>query len=364
MPPLTIMLKPASSACNMACSYCFYHDESNKRSVANYGMMSENTLREIIRKTIFRAEKSISYMYQGGEPLLRGIDFFQKAIELQQKYNKNQLMIYNALQTNATLITEEWCQFFAKNNFLIGVSVDGTPSVHNSNRVYADGQPTYNDIEHAINLLEKYHIEYNILTVVTKNVTDNIEDIYRFYKSKNWMYQQYILCLPPLGEAPSNQAYSPTPTEYGTFLIQLYDMWCKDIANNPSTAPSIRQFENYKMLQMGIPAESCDMRGNCSNMLVVESDGSAYPCDFFMTDEYKLGNFHFDRLDDFDQKRKELAFVEKSKLHSNQCLNCEYHWLCRCGCQRVRFQVPSENRYMNYYCESFKMFFDHVKSLQ
>lgn len=364
MPPLTIMLKPSSSACNMSCAYCFYHDESNRRAVANYGMMSEDTLREIIRKTIFRAEKSISYIYQGGEPLLRGIDFFEKAIELQQKFNKNKLIINNALQTNATLINEEWCRFFAKNNFLIGVSVDGTPSVHNSNRVYFDGQPTYNDIERAINLLNKYHVEYNILTVVSKTVAVNIEEIYQYYKNKNWMYQQYILCLPPLDEAPTNQFHSPSTYEYGNFLIKLYDMWCKDIADKYTTAPSIRQFENYRMLQMGYPAESCDMRGNCSNMLVVESDGSVYPCDFYMIDEYKLGNFISDRLDDFDKKRKELGFVEKSKLHSAQCLSCEYHWLCRCGCQRNRFLIPSENRYMNYYCESFKMFFDHVKSLQ
>lgn len=360
MPPLTIMMKPSSSACNMACKYCFYHDESSKRSVANYGMMSEDTLRNVIRRTIFRAEYSITYVYQGGEPLLRGIDFYRKAVELQKKYNKNNLIINNCLQTNGTLIDEEWCRFFGENDFLIGVSVDGLPDIHDSARVYQDGRPTYKDVEAAISLLKEYDIEYNILTVVNKSVARNITDIYKYYMDKGWMYQQYILCLPPLGEEPAGQEHAPSAAEYGDFLIMLYDMWNRDINDKYVTAPSIRQFENYRMLQLGIPAESCDMRGICSENIVVEADGSVYPCDFYMTDEYRLGNFNTDRMDDIDCKREEIQFVAKSRLVSDTCHTCRYYYYCRCGCQRSRALIPSENRYINHYCDSYKMFFEHL----
>ncbi|WP_050640265.1 anaerobic sulfatase maturase [Faecalicatena contorta] len=356
---ISVLMKPSSGMCNMRCDYCFYCDETQNRMQTNYGFMTERTLKNVIRKTMLQADKVISYAFQGGEPTLCGIEFFQKCIELEKKYNKNRIIVHNALQTNGMLIDEKWCQFLKDNHFLVGISLDGTQEVHDAYRHDQVGNPTFERICHSIDLLEKYEVDYNILTVVNRRVASQIGEIYKFYKRKKFQYQQYIVCLEPLQEQHGQREYAISPKQYGKFLIELFQLWYRDWKNG--TQPYIRQFDNYLGIIMGYQPEACDQRGTCGIQTVVEADGSVYPCDFYMLDEYRLGNFNFNRLDDINAKRIELKFIERSLRLEKKCIECAYYSLCRGGCQRNRDLLEATGEYKNYYCESYRMFFKSCK---
>lgn len=359
MPPISVMIKPASGLCNMNCVYCFYHDEISKRDQQSKSFMTFETLRNVIRRTMLRADGMVSYAYQGGEPLLRGIDFFHQAMEYQQQYNGKRLAVSNALQTNGLLIDEKWCEFFRTNNFLIGISVDGIKQTHDTWRRDTRGQGTYDRIIENIKLLDKFGVEYNILTVVNQQTAASIELIYDDYKQRGWHYQQYILCMESLGEGHGKKRFAISPDDYGDFLIKLFDLWYRDFLEGKQ--PYIRQFENYIMMMLGYRAEACDQGGTCSIQYVVEADGNVYPCDFYALDEWLLGNFNSDQLDVIDRSREQLGFVERSQKLDPQCLSCEYFSLCRGGCQRYRELLPvpagEEEIYYNYYCTAYKSFF-------
>ena len=356
MPPISVLIKPSSCLCNMSCEYCFYCDESQNRSQDSYGFMTEQTLKNVIRKTMLHANGMVCYAFQGGEPTLRGLDFFKKAIYYQKQYNKNHISVYNSLQTNGYLLTDEWCHFFKQNNFLIGLSVDGTEKIHNLLRHSKEGTNTFQRVLRSAKLMDQYQVNYNILTVVTPPIVKNVFKIYDFYKKQGWYYQQYIACLDPLYEERGSKTYSLTPELYGEFLIALFEIWYKDYKQGKQ--PYIRQFENYVGLAAGIIAESCDQRGICGIQNVVEADGSVYPCDFYVLDQYRLGNFNEDQIAQMNQKRIEIGFIERSQRLDLQCMECPYYKLCRGGCQRCRDFNPDTGLYSNYFCRSYKMFFD------
>ena len=357
MPAISVMIKPSSGMCNMSCDYCFYRDETQKRSQESYGFMSEKTLKNVIRKTMLRAEGMISYAFQGGEPTLRGLAFFQKVVEYQNQYNKNKIQVHNALQTNGLLIDEDWCRFLKENHFLVGVSLDGTKEIHDTYRhTRKEGGPTFDLVCSAIRLMESYGVDFNILTVVNQTAAENIQEIYSFYRQKKWNYQQYIACLDPLDEPHGQNEYSLAPEQYGQFLIRLFRLWYKDWKKGRQ--PYIRQFENYIGILLGHFPEACDQRGTCSIQNVVEADGSVYPCDFYMLNDYCLGNFNENRLDEIDARRKEIGFLERSLKLDPDCKHCAYYRLCRGGCQRNRDWAPEIQAYQNYFCQSYRMFFD------
>ena len=384
---ISVMLKPASGQCNMHCDYCFYCDEMEQRAQASYGFMSEETLQNVIRKTMLNADREISFSYQGGEPTLAGLAFFEKAIELQGKYNRNGIRVHNALQTNGYALNEKWCQFFARHQFLIGLSIDGVQETHNAyrhKRMLQDdsakkinapeeenaGQGqfqiqqnlkikktgTYEYALRAAGLLTRYNVDFNILTVVNRQTAARIEDIYEDYRRRGWNYQQYIVCLPPLEQAPSDSVYVLSPEEYGDFLIRLFHLWYRDWKK--SRQPYIRQFENWIGMLAGYPPEACDHYGTCGIQYVVEADGSVYPCDFYMLDEYWLGNLNESRVAQLDGARQAIRFVERSMALDPACKDCIYYPLCRGGCQRCRERVPGQNTYRNLWCKSYRMFFD------
>lgn len=357
MPVISVLMKPVSGLCNMSCDYCFYCDVANKRSQESFGFMSEQTLKNIIRKTMLRAQGAISYAYQGGEPTLRGVEFFEKAVQLQKQYNKNGIRVYNAFQTNGYHIDDKWCRFFAENHFLVGVSVDGIEKTHDAYRHDRMGNGTYERVLQATKLMDEFEVDYNILTVANRKVANHIQEIYQSYKRNGWKYQQYIACLEPLGEEHEKKEYSLPKKQYGIFLTELFEMWYEDWKRGEE--PYIRQFDNYMGIIKGYQAEACDLRGICGIQNVVEADGSVYPCDFYMLDEYKIGNFNEDCLDEIDRKREENGFVEQSKKLNPGCRECRYTKLCNGGCQRHREAVPGTEYYENYLCSGFQLFFDN-----
>lgn len=353
MPPINVLIKPASGNCNLRCEYCFYYDTMSKRDQPSYGFMTEDTLEAMMKRIFAYAEGECTIAYQGGEPTLIGLPFFRKSIELQKKYNVNHIKVYNALQTNGYYTDKEWAEFFIENDFLIGVSLDGGPKVHDRYRKNAKGEGSFYKIMENIELFKKTGVTFNILSVVNGKTAPQIEKTYAFYKKNGLNYLQFIACLDPLLEEPGQREYSLTPEVYGEFLIKLFDLWYEDLQQGKQ--PYIRQFENYIAMLLGQVPESCDMRGICGMQYVVEADGTVYPCDFYVLDEYRLGNFNSNTIEEIDKKREEIGFIEKSRNHEEACSSCSYYPLCRGGCRRNR---QEQKPYHQYFCRSYQMFFE------
>lgn len=353
-----LLIKPSSGMCNLNCRYCFYHDIMEKRDRRSYGFMEDATLEEVIKKGIACAEKECAIAFQGGEPTLIGLDFYKKVVALQKKHNPRKIVIHNAIQTNGIGLDEAWADFLRENHFLVGISLDGTREAHDHNRLDARGEGTFDRVMETIRLFDARHVEYNILTVVNRQTAKKVSRIYRFYKENHLEYLQFIPCLDPLGEEPGKQEYSLTPKEYGTFLNRLFDLWYQDLKNGKPV--SIRQFENYIEMMLGYPPEACGMSGVCGYQHVVEADGSVYPCDFYVLDRYRLGSLLETDMEGINRKRKELGFIEQSMAVDPKCKSCRYYSLCRGGCRRHRTVTKDGQLGLNYFCESYQMFFDYA----
>lgn len=346
---LSIMMKPASSSCNLKCEYCFYLDEAVNRKSPNRGLMNEETIENVVRKA-FAEDCGISFIFQGGEPSLVGFDWFTRFIEIENNYKKEDSIISHFFQTNGTSIDSKWAKFFKENNFLVGVSYDGHNRIHDIHRRQVNGEKSSRLVTRGINYLEEEGVDYNILTVVTNEVAQNIDIVFKGLLAKGTYYQQYIACLDALQESTENKWLSPKI--YGEFLVRLFDLWTDSIAKGYNV--SIRLFNNFISILMGYAPEACDMMGNCSPQYVVEADGDIYPCDFYCLDEYKLGNINKQTFSDFDAKRTEIGFIERSLTKSEECLECKYFNLCRGGCPRYMNKETHKFRF----CDSYKMLFD------
>lgn len=358
MYPLSLLIKPASGYCNFKCKYCFYEDVTDNREVQCYGFMSTKTLEQIVKKALKFAKDECAFTFQGGEPTLVGLDFYKDLIKFQKKYNKRGLKIYNSIQTNGYVIDKEWAKFLRNNNFLVGISLDGTKEINDINRIDANREGTYDKIIETIELFNKYKVEYNILTVVTSDVAKNIKNIYEFYKENKFSYQQYIPCLDPIGEKRGAHEYSLTPKLYGQFLKNLFDLWYEDMINGKFVYN--RYFENIVGIIKGFRPEACGMIGHCAIQNVIESDGSIYPCDFYVLDEYKIGNLTEEDFEDIEVKRKESKFISSSLKVDDSCMKCKWKNICRGGCRRDRDEKMDGNLSINYFCESYKEFFQYA----
>lgn len=358
MPPIQLLVKPSSGNCNMRCEYCFYYDIAENRKQASYGFMSGETLEQMIKKTLEYAEGECTIAYQGGEPTLCGLDFFKKSLEFEKRYNLHGVTIHHAIQTNGYRLTEEWAEFLAENHFLAGISLDGSKDTHNAYRKNAGGEDTFFDVLKTVDLFRRHRVEFNILTVVNRRTAMKIRKIYQFYKKNQFDYLQFIPCLDPLGETRNSREYSLTSELYGQFLKELFDLWYDDLLKGEQ--PYIRQFENYIAILMGGRPEACDQSGVCNYQYVVEADGEVYPCDFYVLDEYKLGNFNTCQIPEIDKKRHEIGFLEYSLTDHEPCKVCKYYAVCRGGCRRHRTIQGADGSYGNVFCEGYQSFFEYA----
>lgn len=357
MPALQLLIKPASGLCNMRCAYCFYCDITQKREVPSYGIMTQEALETVIRKALEYADFSCGFTFQGGEPTLAGLAFFKKAVELQKKYNYKNVKINNAIQTNGYGIDEKWCRFLSENHFLTGLSIDGIKSTHDIYRKNAEGGDTFLRIMETAAMFNRFSVEYNILTVVNARTARKAKKIYEFYRKNGFCYQQYIACLDPVFEKQGEQEYSLTPKLYGEFLKELFDLWYLDL--QWGRQPYIRQFENYIAILLGRQPESCEQRGICGIQHVVEADAEVYPCDFYVLDDYRLGNLKKVGFEEIQRKREEIRYIQNSANHDEECKSCPYFALCRGGCARHRVDNKEDRGMRNYFCEGYKLFFAH-----
>lgn len=355
MPAVNVMIKPASGLCNLRCEYCFYANEMAHRSQASFGIMSDETTEAVVRETLGFAEKSCTFAFQGGEPTLVGLDYYRRFLEFENKYNQNHVKIHHALQTNGYLLDEEWCRFLAEHHFLVGLSLDGIRPTHDAYRRHANGDETYFHTLDKAKLLQEHGVDFNILTVVHARTAPRIRRIYESYRRQGFQWQQYIACLDPIGAAPGSMNYSLTPEMYGQFMIDLFDCWKEDVYRG--TTPAIRQFENYIGILRGILPESCEQRGICSVQHVVEADGSVYPCDFYVLDEYRMGNLKEESFLAIHERIRSSFFLQNADNHTVQCRKCRWFSLCRGGCRRHREQQGTDFG-LNYFCKAYQMFFE------
>lgn len=357
MRDFSLLLKPASGTCNMQCKYCFYRDEMVHRACGDCGIMSAEIMEIIIQKALDETEQSCSFIFQGGEPTVAGLSFFEQFVSCADRCNKKSVEIHYSLQTNGYGLDGRWAEFFATNHFLIGLSLDGTEEVHNQCRKDCHGGKTFQKVMETIGIFRAYGVEFNILTVVTSYSVKQVNQIYNFFRRENFVYQQYIECLDTLEVSEGMKEYALTSVQYGDFLIALFKKWCRDL--EVGKLVHIRYFENLLMMLSGEQPESCNMRGRCTKQWVVEADGSVYPCDFYALDKWKMGSFQTDSIQEMEAAQNGMQFVESSKQIPEECTLCQWFSICRNGCRRSCDYVGGQ-RQTNKYCESYKKFFTYA----
>ena len=359
MPPISLLIKPASGSCNMRCRYCFYTDETEHRSTPSMGIMSMETMRTLIDKALHFADGDCSFAFQGGEPSLAGLPFFRALTDYVKNHpNPKKIRVHYSFQTNGYNLDEEWMKWFAENHVLVGVSLDGPKEIHDRYRVDHNGKGTFQRVMSSIRLMDKYQVDYNILTVVHAGSARRGQQIYNFFKKNNFRYQQYIECLDPIGEIPGGYEYSLTPERYEIFLKNLFDCWYLDMKAGHYVYN--RYFENLMMIIAGQGAESCNLRGVCGAQWVIEANGNTYPCDFYALDEWYLGNINTDSFENMESKREELGFIQWSRQIPDDCKNCRCFMLCRNGCRRNREPVTAASTGKNYFCSAYQNFLEYA----
>lgn len=358
MKEIQILIKPASSACNLDCRYCFYKDESGQRETADYGKMSDKVMEILIEKAL-KSAKICTFAFQGGEPTLAGLDFFRRFVQKVTEKKKEGQTISYSIQTNGYHINEEWIAFFSEHHFLVGVSLDGVRKTHDTNRIDRSGNGTFETVFNNLKKMQEAHIQLHVLCVLNRQTAEKIEAIYRFFMRKELYCQQYIPCLDPIKEIRGKKEYSLVPDVYLEALKKLFDLWFTDKVSGKPVY--IRQFENYlAILRQQVP-EACTMYGRCSMQNVVEADGSIYPCDFFATDDYYMGNItdiDFEELLRVSIEERAGSFFEQPEQRDERCPSCRWYPLCRGGCKRDCEKRNGKMR--NYYCEVYREFFPYV----
>ena len=369
---LSLLIKPASSLCNLKCRYCFYHDLAENRNIESYGLMKHNVADILIENAVNAVNKSISFAFQGGEPSLAGLEYFRYFSDCVNKKVLNsgkKLQINYSIQTNGINIDEEFAVFLKKNNFLVGLSLDGTKEINDFFRIDSKNDGTFNKIIKTAELFDRLKVDYNILTVITAQTAKHIEKIYNYYKSRKFAYLQFIPCLEPLLESKSQtpdaarptSVYSLTPELYEKFLINLFRLWYDDFMKGRYI--SIRFFDNLVRIAAGYPSEQCGTYGFCSGQFVIESDGSVFPCDFYCVDNWKIGNIFdmsFEELFNSPnmQKFRETSFYANySESEQKRCEMCKVFYLCRGGCRRDRDNKKDGFAKDNIYCEALYNFY-------
>jgi len=354
----SFLIKPASGACNLACRYCFYRDLTENRETADFGRMSDETAALLVDRAFELDLESYSFGFQGGEPTLAGLGFFQYFAALVRERNTKGARVAYALQTNGTLLNADWARFLKAENFLVGISIDGPRMLHDAFRVTRDDVGTYNRVMAGAEALRVAGVPTNALCVVDAATADNAELVYRHLRKKGFDWIQFIPCLDPLGEEPGGRSWSLQSAAYARFLKITFDLWVED--GRMGKPASIRWFDNLVGMAAGFAPENCGMAGRCTPYFTVEADGSVYPCDFYVTDEWRLGNLRTNSLAEMADCETARRFTSVSSYMDKKCESCFAAPLCRGGCRRDREPFADGRPSLNRYCEAFLDFFSYA----
>ena len=370
--PLYVMLKPASAHCNLACKYCYYLEKNKLYPTAQRHLMSDEMLEQFTREYIeAQTMNQVLFTWHGGEPLLRSIDFYRKALSLQQKYAGGR-HIDNVIQTNGTLLTDEWCEFFAQNHWLVGISIDGPQPDHDHYRLTAAGKPSWKKVMQGIKLLKKHGVEWNAMAVVNAYNVNHPLEFYRFFKENGCQFLQFtpiverltrhedgrtLASLADKNEIPLSEA-SVTPEQWGYFLCAIFDEWVrKDVGKI-----FVEIFDCTLANWMGVSPGICAYSKECGHAGVMEHNGDVYSCDHFVFPEYKLGNIRDHSLIDmlYGEQQQEFSRLKHSSL-PRQCKECGMEFACHGECPKNRFMKDQYgDSGLNYLCPGYYHYYQHV----
>lgn len=355
---LSLLIKPASSLCNLRCKYCFYEDEALNRTQHSMGIMQE-ALADTLIEQAFEAidpDGLITFAFQGGEPTLAGLPFFQHFTEKVGECRPAGVKVNFSIQTNGILLNDDWAKFFRESGFLVGISIDGFRDAHESHRVDSKGCGTWKKVLAVKTLLEKHKVDYNALCVVTRQGASHPEKVYNTLKQLGFRYIQFIACLDPIGHERGREPWSLTPDAYGRFLCGVFDLWYQDWYTG--NYHSIRLFEDYVHVLLGDGASACSTCGKCGSYLVIEGDGSGYPCDFYVLDDWKIGSLPQMTIAQMANSAKASEFLHWGIEKPVECSNCIYARLCNGGCKNDWYE--DQTGIHNYFCSAFRTFLDYA----
>ena len=370
--PLYVMLKPAGAHCNLACKYCYYLEKNNLYQNSPRHLMSDEMLEQFTREYIeAQTMPQVLFTWHGGEPLMRSIDFYRKALELQKKYAHGK-QIDNVIQTNGTLLTDEWCEFFAQNHWLVGISIDGPQEYHDHYRVTPAGKPSWEKVMQGISLLKKHRVEWNAMAVVNAYNAEHPLEFYHFFRDNGCQYLQFTPIVERLTEHEDGRTLasladdreipladaSVTPQQWGNFLCTIFDDWVRhDVGKT-----FVEIFDCTLANWMGVLPGICAYSKECGHAGVMEHNGDVYSCDHFVFPEYKLGNIREQSLIDMLYGEKQQAFSRlKHTSLPRQCKECDMEFACHGECPKNRFEKDKYGEPgLNYLCQGYYQYYSHV----
>jgi uncharacterized protein len=350
--PFSLLVKPTSADCNLRCTYCFYLEKASLYPDNKVHRMSHEVLDRMISSYLKTPQGLYSFGWQGGEPLLMGFDFFKETIRLQKQYGKPGLQAANGVQTNGTLITEDFAKLFRDYNFLVGISLDGPEEIHNKYRVNIQGKGTFASVMTGIDLLRKHRVEFNILVLVSESNVERGKEVYNFLVENGFYYHQYIPCV-EFDDEGNLLPYSINGKQWGQFLSDVFDEWYPKDTHKVS----IRHLDSVLEHLIRGTYNVCTMGGMCNQYYVVEHNGDIYPCDFFVEPDLKLGNIMEDEWGQFERNSTYRKFGSQKTNWNSLCSTCHYLEFCSGDCLKNRFSKANDPTLLSVLCEGWKMFY-------
>lgn len=352
--PFSLLVKPASADCNLRCEYCFYLEKKALYPEIKKHRMPDDVLERMISTFLATEQPHHSFGWQGGEPTLMGVEFFRKVTTFQEKYGQGK-SVANGLQSNTTMINDEFAEHLAQYKFLCGVSIDGPPEIHDHYRKYGDGRGAHADVMKGLETLKRHNVEYNVLTLVSQSNVRHPVDIYHYLCDMGVMYHQYIECV-EFDHAGKLMPFAVNGKEWGEFLCAIFDEWIK----GDQRKVSVRLFDSILMKMVDGVTNVCSMSDTCRQYLVVEHNGDIYPCDFFVDPDLKLGNIKENSWEELQASPVYEQFAGRKSCWNPACAQCEYLKYCSGCCPKNRPTRGKDPTQMSVLCEGWKMFYHHT----
>jgi uncharacterized protein len=355
--PFTLLIKPSGSDCNADCAYCFYKSRSAEIGQGRQ-RMSDWVLETLVKDYLGLRFQVSAFAWQGGEPMLMGLDFYKRVIELQRKHGIAGQEVANAIQTNALLLNDAgWCRFLHENGFLVGISIDGPKDLHDRYRLDLAGRGTWDRVIRAMECCREHKVEFNTLTLVNHLTADYPDEIFDFLIDLGVRYMQFIPCVEMEPQSGRVASFSVTPGQYGGFLCRIFDRWC---SYGPEKL-SIRDFDSVLTHCISGHHTVCSFDRQCSQYIVIEHTGDVFPCDFFVEPAWRLGNILETPIEQLAAGDLKRTFGRRKQSLGNKCLVCRHLAMCRGGCMKDRGLFAGGNPACeSYFCESYREFFDHA----
>ena len=354
--PFTLLVKPAGPDCNIACEYCFYSCKSELLGGGAH-RMSDDVLEQLVKSYSGLSFEQSIFAWQGGEPTLMGLDFYRRLVDLQGRYAEVEQGVTNVFQSNGILLDDEWCGFLADNNFLCGISLDGPKKFHDIYRRDRAGKGTFDSVIAGIDRCRRHNVEYNILVLLNDKNVKCPDELFEFYTGMGIEFLQFVPCVERDADNAKRAApYSITAEEYGQFMCRIFDLWM----DYGVQRLSVRLFDSMISFMMGGPHTECTFARKCSDYIVIEHNGDAYCCDFYVTNSTRLGNIMETPIEQLASNEVKRDFAQKKMKIDHKCFVCRYLDFCRGGCPKDRAMLTGSTKVPSYFCEGYKMFFSYA----